>query len=144
MKTKDYTYTFDCKKSSEHMFATLLDVKQWWSGLFNETIKGKSSQIGDVFSFEAGGGMHYSKQELLEMVPNTSIVWLVTESKLSFLKEKDEWTGTHLRFDIESKGNKACTVTFTHVGLKNDIECYQSCSSAWSQYLEKLHQTSNA
>lgn len=124
------------------MYSTLLDVKQWWFGLFNETIKGKSSQIGDVFTFEAGGGMHYSKQELLEVVPNTSIMWLVTESKLSFLKEKDEWTGTQLRFDIISKGNKGCTVTFTHVGLKKDIECYESCSSAWSQYLHNLKKAS--
>ena len=45
----------------------LLNVDQWWSGLYEETIKGKSHHLNDEFTFEAGQGMHYSKQKLVEL-----------------------------------------------------------------------------
>jgi len=64
-----------------------MDPKNWWVGLFGETIEGESNHINDEFSFRDGDGVHYSNQKLIELVPNEKIVWLVTESKLSFLKK---------------------------------------------------------
>ena len=85
----------------------------------------------------AGGGMHYSKQKLIELIPDKRIVWLVTESKLTFLQDTNEWANTKIRFDITSDG-AATTVTFTHEGLVPQIECYGGCSGAWTKYLDKL------
>jgi hypothetical protein len=136
-ETKNYTYSFKSSKSREKIFQFLLDIDKWWSGLFEETITGDSHKLKDEFSFKAGGGAHYSKQRLVEMVSNKKIVWQVTESNLSFLKDTNEWTDTKLRFDLlnEKTGTR---VTFTHEGLVPEFECYEVCSGAWSQYLEKL------
>ncbi|MFT3701771.1 MAG: SRPBCC domain-containing protein [Agriterribacter sp.] len=134
---KNYTYSFTTKKSPKEVFELLQNVEEWWSGIYEETITGKSQKPGDEFSFSAGGGMHFSKQKLAELIPNQKIVWQVTESNLSFLKKPKEWENTNIVFDISEKG-KDTQVTFTHKGLEPGIECYDSCSNAWAQYLYNL------
>jgi len=135
--SKSFSYSFTSSKSPATIFELLLDIDKWWSGLFSETIKGESHKINDEFSFNAGGGAHYSKQKLIELIPDKKIVWLVTDSNLSFLSETSEWTNTMICFDISKEGSKT-KVTFTHDGLIPQIECYDACSGAWSQYLENL------
>jgi hypothetical protein len=135
--SKSFSYTFASSKSPEAVFELLLDIDQWWSGIYSETIKGESHKIDDEFSFNAGEGAHYSKQKLIELIPNKKIVWLVTDSNLSFLSETSEWTNTMICFNISKEG-KQTKVTFTHDGLTPQVECYDACSGAWSQYLEKL------
>lgn len=136
-KIKDYTFSFESAKTAKHIFETLLNVRHWWTGLYGEEIKGNSKKVGDEFDFRAGGGAHYSKQKLIELEPDKKIVWKVTESNLTFLKKPDEWTGTKIRFNISTQGNKS-QVTFTHQGLVPNIECYNGCAGAWTQYLENL------
>lgn len=134
---QDYTQTFYTHLTPEVVFNYLINVQSWWSGLYSEVIEGASSNLHDVFTFRAGGEAHYSKQELVELVPNERIVWLVTDSKLTFVKNESEWTGTHLCFDI-SKEDSLTKVTFTHIGLIPAFECYGGCSHAWTSYLEKF------
>ncbi|WP_425476370.1 hypothetical protein [Paraflavitalea speifideaquila] len=38
-------------------------------------------------------------------------------------------------FDITEKGGKTQLV-FTHEGLTPEVECYDSCAPAWTQYLQ--------
>jgi hypothetical protein len=115
----------------------LLNVKAWWSGLFGEEIEGKYEKKGDEFTFKAGDGVHYSNQKLIELIPCQRIVWLVTESNLSFLNNTNEWAGTKICFDME-KRRDSIQVIFTHMGLIPEIECYDRCTNAWTQYLQKL------
>jgi len=137
MEKENFTYQIISSKTPESIFELLLNVDQWWSGLYEETIKGKSHHLNDEFTFEAGQGMHYSKQKLVELVPNKKIAWLVTESKLTFLSDAGEWTNSKLLFDISKENNKTI-VTFTHDGLTPQIECYDQCSSGWTGYLNNL------
>ncbi len=140
MKKENFTYRFTSSKTPGDVFRLLLQVEQWWSGFYEETIKGKSEALNDEFTFKAGGGAHYSKQKLTELIPNKKIVWLVTDSKLTFLSDTGEWTNTRLCFDI-STGENNTKINFTHDGLVPQIECYRECSSGWTKYLEKLKQT---
>lgn len=140
---KYYTYGFSTPKSTNEVFNLILDAKNWWVGFYEETITGSSQQVGDEFSFHAGGGMHITKQNLVELIPDKKIVWLVTESNLSFLNKTDEWAGTKLIFDIQQNSNGETKVQFTHQGLAPHIECYDQCTSAWNQYLEKLERALN-
>lgn len=137
MKKENFVYSFNSSETPEAIFALLLDIEQWWSGLFEETIKGKSHSLNDEFSFEAGSGVHYSKQKLIELIPNKKIVWVVTDSKLNFLNDPSEWTNTKICFDISQEKDKT-RVTFTHDGLTPQIECYNNCSVAWMGYLKNL------
>lgn len=106
-------------------------------GGYAEEITGSSDSIGDEFSFSAGGGMHYSRQKLIELAPDNKIVWLVTDSNLTFLKKTDEWVDTKICFEIAKEGDKTI-LTFSHIGLVPQIECYGGCSSAWTEYLDNL------
>lgn len=137
MTDNNFEFSFSTSKSPGEVFAYLINPNNWWIGLYGETIEGRSTEINDEFSFHAGDGMHYSKQKLTELVPSEKIVWLVTESNLSFLKVTDEWVGTKICFTIEIVDDNT-KVTFTHKGLIPSIECYGSCSSAWTQYLQNI------
>ena len=63
-------------------------------------------------------------------------VWLVTESNLSFTKNKSEWTGTKIIFEISELNNKT-QVRFTHIGLVPTVECYRDCSNGWTELIQK-------
>lgn len=142
MKRENFTYSFKSIKSPEEIFELLLDVKKWWSGFHEETITGKSTKINDEFSFLAGGGVHFSKQRLIELVSYSKIVWVVFESNLTFLDDPTEWLNTKIRFDINKQGEET-KVTFTHEGLIPRFECYNACSMAWTEYMENLEQILN-
>lgn len=134
---KSFTRSLYTARSPEEIFDLLLDVKAWWSGIYGETITGRSSKINDEFSFLAGGGVHFSKQRLIELVPNSRITWLVLESNLTFLADTKEWANTKIQFDITKQGGQTM-VTFEHEGLIPPFECYNECSEAWTAYMENL------
>ncbi len=134
---KDYTFSLESSDTPKNVFETLLNVRNWWTGLYSETIEGNTNKLNDEFTFRAGGGAHYSKQRLVELIPGKKIVWLVTDSNLDFLERPNEWTGTKICFEISKQGNKS-QITFTHQGLVPKIECYKGCAGAWTQYLENL------
>lgn len=139
----NYTYCFTTPKSSKTVFELLLDIEKWWFGIYNETITGTSQNINDEFSFSAGDGMHFTRQKLVEIIFNKKIVWQVTESNLSYLDNPKEWKNTKLVFDIlECEGKTQ--VIFNHIGLEPQIECYDGCSTAWSQYLHNLKEKLNS
>lgn len=129
---KNYQYTFHSNKTAEEIFPVLQDVRQWWIGIFGETIWGETNIIGDEFSFSAGHGAHFSKQKLIEIKPNKELVWLVIESNLSFLNDTQEWENTRIIFNLEgiAHGTK---ITFIHAGLVPNIECYKNCTDARTQ-----------
>jgi hypothetical protein len=135
---KDFTTTFLVNESPEEVFKAVCNVRGWWQGLYSEEINGMTENTNDEFTFRAGDGAHFSKQKLIEVIPAEKVVWLVTQSELSFLKKKQEWDGTKIIFDISRKGNQT-QLRFTHQGLLPEIECYDACSTAWTSYLkEKL------
>lgn len=50
------------------------------------------------------------------------------------LKNKDEWKGTKIIWDISSR-DAPTTLTVTYQGLSSDIECYEVCEKGWTQFL---------
>lgn len=137
MANNNFQYSFTTSANQTEVFAYLLNPNNWWIGLFGETITGNSKAINDEFSFRAGNGVHYSHQQLIDLVPDKKIVWLVTESHLSFLQHPNEWANTNICFELEQEGSHT-KVTFTHEGLVPSIECYNGCSTAWTGYLQNL------
>ena len=136
MKKQDFTTTIWVEQTPAEAYNTILDVRAWWSGLYGESFEGSSEKVGDEFSFLAGGGVHYTKQKLVELVSNEKVVWLVTEANLGFVDKTDEWKETRICFEISQELDKT-KIVFTHIGLVPEFECYDSCAPAWTQYIQE-------
>lgn len=135
MTKQNFTFQRTTDQSAKKVFQAITNVRAWWSGYYDEEITGGTEKLNDEFTFRAGGGVHFSRHKLIEVVPDKKIVWLTTEGHLNFVEKGDEWVGTKVIFEIVSKGDKT-QLTFTHEGLTPEIECYESCTPAWTTYLE--------
>jgi Activator of Hsp90 ATPase homolog 1-like protein len=129
MSTKDYTTSFTVDQSPEQVFAAINNVRGWWSG----QIDGQTDKLGAEFTYRYQD-LHRSTQKITELVPGRKVVWRVLDAKINFVKDKGEWNGTDIVFEIARKGDKT-ELRFTHVGLVATIECYGKCAGAWGFYI---------
>lgn len=130
VNNENFTTTILVDQTPEEVFNAVTNVRGWWS----KDIEGNTEKLNDEFIFQVKG-VHCSKQKLIEVIPDKKVVWLVTDSKLTFVKDKSEWTGTKVIFDIAKQDDKT-KLTFTHEGLAPEVECYGACSPAWTQYVQ--------
>ena len=130
MEKNDFSTTILVDQSPREAYDAINNVRSWWTG----EIEGPTDQLNEEFTFRYQE-LHYSKHKVIEMIPGKKVVWLITESLLNFVRDKDEWTGTTISFDISGKNGKT-EICFTHHGLVPGIECYNSCSGAWSGYVQ--------
>lgn len=131
METKNYSTTISVNNSAKEVFNAINNVRGWWQG----EITGSTDKLNDEFSYRMED-IHFSKQKLVEVVSNEKIVWLVTDSKLNFTKDKSEWTGTKIIFEI-AELNKKTQLRFTHLGLVPAFECYGGCSGGWEKLIKE-------
>ena len=122
---RGYSTRFTVQQSPGEVYAAILAVSSWWTG----EIEGSAADVGSEFSYRHGS-QHYSRQRVVALEPGNRVVWRVVDSHLSFISEPNEWTGSEIIFDIASVADGA-ELTFTHVGLMPDVECFGACSVAW-------------
>ncbi|MGH2640032.1 MAG: SRPBCC family protein [Rhabdochlamydiaceae bacterium] len=129
MSNQDYKTTFLVDQTPKEAFDAINNVRGWWGG-----IEGSTDKLGAEFTYHYEDA-HRSKQKIIEFIPNKKVVWLVTSGGPNFTKEKTEWKGTKIMFDVSKEGDKT-RVQFTHQGLIPKLECYDACSDAWGSYIK--------
>jgi hypothetical protein len=131
MENKSFTTSIMVEQSLQDVFNGIKEVSKWWSKDF----EGGSNQLNDVFIIHHPN-QHYSKQKLVEVITNTKMVWLVTESTLHWLqKDRQEWTNTKMIFEMTRVGDKTF-IHFTHEGLIPEKECYTMCENGWTMIIK--------
>ncbi|SRR5258706_13018826 len=135
MKTQDYTTSITVNATPQVAFTSINSVTKWWT----ENLEGSSQNLNDEFTVRFGD-VHVSTQKLVEFMPNKKVVWLVTDSNLNFIKDRQEWTNTKISFEISDpdsyREDNQTIIRFTHLGLAPK-ECFDACSNAWSEYIHQ-------
>ena len=108
-KKVNHTVMMEVEKFPVEVFTYLIDLSKWWP----EEFEGGSIKLNSEFIFRTGEG-HYSKNEVIEFVPNNKLSWITTES----LRKSDsfDWTGTKFIFELVSK-EKNTLIRFTYDGV---------------------------
>jgi hypothetical protein len=136
---KSYSTSIELASTPKAVFNHVNEVSKWWLKQVGGTtteFEGNSSKLNDEFILRHGD-VHYSKHILVELIPDGKIVWLVTGSKLTWIKgNKQEWTGTKMVFEIVPKGEKTSLI-FTHEGLVPELECYGHCVHFWERIIHE-------
>jgi len=129
MATADFTTTIVVDQTPEEAFNAINNVRGWWS----EEIEGSTNKLNAEFNYHFED-IHRCKMKLIEVIPGKKVVWLVLDNYFKFTKDKSEWTGTKIIFEIAENDNKT-QIRFTHLGLVPEYECFEVCRDGWSNYI---------
>lgn len=127
---KDFTTSFEVSRTPEEVFVAVTNVRAWWTG----QIEGVTDRLGQEFTYRFQD-LHFSRQRITELIPGQRVVWRVVEANLPFTKDKAEWEGTDIVFEIRPTPVGA-ELLFTHRGLTEEVECYGACSAGWRTFIQ--------
>jgi hypothetical protein len=130
MEKKDFTSSILVDQNPATTFNAIKNFRAWWS----EEIEGTTDQLNETFFYHYKD-VHLCKLILRKLISDKKLVYEVVDNQFSFTKDKTEWVGTKLIFDISKEGDKT-KVTFTHEGLVPEYECYDVCNDAWTSYIQ--------
>ena len=129
MEKQDYSVSITVNATAQEVFESINNVAGWWTKVF----EGQSEKIGDVFTVRFGET--FITIEIVEVIPKKKISWEVIDCYKHWLKDKKEWKGTVINWEI-SPANNGTKISFTHNGLVPGIECYNGCEKAWDFYIK--------
>lgn len=114
MKKNDYTkahYSVSVvlTKPIGYVFDHLIDLSQWWP----EDFSGENIALDSEFVLSSGG-THFSKNKVIELVPDRKFAWLTTEA----IRKTDnyDWTGTKMIFEL-TPYDEDTLLKFTYDGV---------------------------
>lgn len=125
----DFTTRILVDQQPDKVFAAITNVRGWWS----EDIEGSASKLNDQFFYHYKD-IHQCTIKLTEVIPGKKIVWFVEDNYFKFTRDKEEWIGNRMVFEINRKGDQT-ELVFTQEGLVPGYECYEVCRDAWTNYV---------
>ena len=131
MNDQHYSTRFTTDRSPQQVFEAVTNVRGWWS----EATLGDTAKLGAVFYYRYQD-IHHCTFQITELVPGKKVAWHVLYNVFSFTRDKSEWDGTDVVFEIAKQGDKT-ELRFTHRGLLPAHECYEICSNAWGQFISR-------
>lgn len=130
MENQDYTCSVEVAVPPVEAFNRINNVQAWWA----ENFEGGSTRQGDTFTVRFGET--YGTFRISEMLPGQKVVWFTEDSYLYFLKNKLEWVGTSIVWEISPCGDGSI-VKMTHKGLIPGMECFNDCQKGWNFYIKE-------
>ena len=112
----NYSVEIELAKSLNNVFNHLINLRKWWP----EDFEGEDIKLNSEFTFTTGDS-HYSKNKVIEFLPNKKVIWLTIES----IRKTDnfDWQGTKMIFELTPKGdNTIVKFTYDGVVLENEYE----------------------
>ena len=113
-------------------------VRKWWTQFANV-----GNEIGSTAEFSFPKAEFYVRAEILSLQPNQLVEWKVFDSmhpEASGFSNLRDWEGTIIRFELGEDSEDKSVLNFTHIGLSEELECYQVCERGWNSYLSSLQQ----
>ncbi len=129
MENQNYNAVITVNANANEAFNSINSVSKWWT----ENLEGSLQNLNDVFTVNFGET--FATIKILEVVANKKVVWHVTDCYLHWLTDKTEWKDTKMIFELSTEGNST-QISFTHVGLVPNVECYNDCRKGWDQYIK--------
>jgi hypothetical protein len=104
-----YSVAIELPGSQSDVFNHVIDLKKWWP----EDFKGDDITLNSEFVFSTGDS-HYSKNKVIEFIPNEKVVWLAIEA----IRKTDgfDWSNTKFIFELTPKGDNTL-ISFTYDGV---------------------------
>jgi hypothetical protein len=128
MPNKNFHTTIKVNAPAEEALKKINQVDQWWA----KKVKGKAEKLHDQFTVDFG--TTWVDFHITEILPGKKVVWKVTDCNLEWIKNKKEWNGTKVVFEITEKENTT-QIDFTHIGLIPSFECYEDCKVGWTGHV---------
>jgi len=125
----DYHCSITAAVPARDAFEKIARVGDWWAVHF----EGRAQKTGDIFTVTFGETFVTFK--IGEVIPDKKIVWQVTDCNLHWIKDKKEWNGTEIVWEVSSRGG-ATRIDMTHVGLVPGVECYENCEPGWNHHIK--------
>jgi Activator of Hsp90 ATPase homolog 1-like protein len=125
---QDYENRIETSAGLEAAFdalTTLEGLSAWWTPASGDATAGGEL----IFSFGADrlAVMHVDVAE-----PKVGVRWTTTACHVS------DWVGTSPQFDLEPLAEGGTAITFRHVGLTTQLECWSDCNSGWNHFISSL------
>ena len=128
MNQQNYQSSITANVTPTEAFDGIGRVNEWWA----KNIEGSAEKLNDVFTVRFPGET-FVTFKVSESVRGEKIAWQVTDCYLPWLKDKTEWNGTTVVFEISPLGDET-QVTMTHIGLVPEVECYAQCERGWNDH----------
>jgi hypothetical protein len=130
MENQSFNTRLFISQSPREAFNAITNVRGWWS----EEIEGDTVKVGAEFTYHYLD-VHRCRIKITEVIPDQKVVWHVLENYFDFTKDREEWVGTNIVFEISRHGEQT-ELSFTHDGLVPEYECYNACVNGWTHYIQ--------
>ena len=128
MEKRDFHSSITVSLSPKKVFDSIGRVREWWT----QDFEGNSAKMGDVFTVRFGDT--FVTFRITEEIAGKKIAWKVIDCNLHWLHNKKEWKGTQINWEVETT-KSGTQISFTHMGLLPEVECYSDCVKGWTFYV---------
>ncbi len=129
--SEDYSYDMNVSAPIDRIIEALTndnDISRWWP------IFSVHEREGNELRFVMGdmGPLDFT----VASDPSTNkVTWSVTQCSVL-----SDWVGTTPTFVIQPNSDGTSQLSFRHVGLSPEVECFEQCQAGWNQYMPSLYE----